>query len=149
LVLGLSSGVSGRLYNSLNEFSLTVLLTEKGEQELERVIEIVFMAINKFRIEAEKGCLSDYIYEELRQKKRIDFDNLTKPSALNSAISLAMKMNRIKRDTLTESQEIEDINWIGHDFQFFNKDAFIECLKLLTPQNMFASFRSKSLESLK
>ena len=57
------------------------------------------MFINKIRNSASNGDVPDYIYEEYKQKRLIDFDNLTKSPALNYANRLAMSMNYIKRNS--------------------------------------------------
>ncbi len=57
-----------------------------------KVIEIVYLFINKIR---EEG-VQEYIYEELKNKKIIDFDNITKHQALSYAQKLAKQLNYYK-----------------------------------------------------
>ena len=49
------------------------------------VIEIVYQFINKIKKEGAQ----QYIYDELKNKNIIDFDNITKHSALSCAQQLA------------------------------------------------------------
>jgi len=66
LALSLVSGVGSRLNGGMNKFYVTVSLTDKGEREFERVIDIVYMFINQFKAKAAATEVPDYIYEEIK-----------------------------------------------------------------------------------
>ena len=55
---------------SLGFFSIKISLTDKGERDYYRVIELIYMYINKIR---EIGPL-EYIYDEIKDKRKIDFE---------------------------------------------------------------------------
>ena len=46
LATGLSAGSSARLNQSFDIFSITISLTDKGEKDYKRVMELVYMYIN-------------------------------------------------------------------------------------------------------
>jgi len=47
----LSSGCSSRLNETIDEFTIVINLTDAGEQNYSKVIELVHMNINKLRQE--------------------------------------------------------------------------------------------------
>jgi len=74
LALSLSSGPSLRLNSAITEFHIDVSLTEKGNNDFKRVIEVIYMFINKIKEEGPQK----HIYEEFSKKYKIDFENQTK-----------------------------------------------------------------------
>ena len=60
LAFALSAGASNRLQHAMAMFSISIELTEKGEQNYMEVIEYVYQFINKIKEEGPQ----DYVYEE-------------------------------------------------------------------------------------
>ena len=61
LATGMYASGGTRLNQAFDQFEISISLTDKGDKEYERVIELVYKFINQIR---EKGPL-DYIYAEL------------------------------------------------------------------------------------
>lgn len=74
LATALTAGNSTRLNEAMDQFAIGLSLTEKGEQEYLRVLEVVFMFINQIRHEGPQ----EYIYNEIKNKYEIDWGNTTK-----------------------------------------------------------------------
>ena len=74
LATGLSAGNNRRLNECLDQFVIHLNLTEKGELKYHRVIEVVYMYINKLQ---QRG-IPDYLYKELSDKNQISYDNISK-----------------------------------------------------------------------
>jgi len=64
-------------------------LTEKGEKEYMKIIESVYQYINEIKDEGIK----DYVFDELKYKSLIDFNNSPKQKSLETAVDLSRKMN--------------------------------------------------------
>ena len=69
---------------------------------------MVYMYINQIKADG----LKDYIYEEFKSKKSIDFDNITKAPALRYANMLGRRMN-----FLTNEEEIDNILWAPYAYE--------------------------------
>jgi len=74
MATGLSAGYSRQVHDNLDRLTISLVLTEKGEQNWKDVMEVVYMFINKIRSQTPR----QYIYDEIKNKSLIDFDNLTK-----------------------------------------------------------------------
>jgi secreted Zn-dependent insulinase-like peptidase len=70
----LSSGCSSRLNEAIDEFTIVINLTDAGEQNYSKVIELVYMNINKLRQEEIK----EHVFEEIKEHATIEFDNSVK-----------------------------------------------------------------------
>eukprot|EP00347_Sterkiella_histriomuscorum_P004511 403360183 len=136
LATSLSSGNSNRM-RAIDQLTVDVGLTDKGEDQYERVLEILFQFINKLRQEGPKK----YIFDEKQQMHQIDFDYKTKSSALNYAQSLAGRMLNIEDDA-----EIPDMLWRPYAYERWSPEEIQSRLELMTPQNCFVIFQSKKNE---
>lgn len=58
--------------------SVTISLTDKGEKEYKRVIELVYMYINEIKKQGAKREL----FDEIAKKNKIDFDYKDKMRAI-------------------------------------------------------------------
>ena len=61
LATGLTAGSSSRLNQSFDIFTVTISLTDKGEKDYQRVMELVYMYINQIRNLGPQ----EYIYKEI------------------------------------------------------------------------------------
>jgi insulysin len=84
----LSAGGSARLQHSIDQFKIDITLTEKGEQNYQRVLELVYSYINKIKAEGIKR----YVFDEIQKMSKYNFDNITKTTALNYAQTLCYRM---------------------------------------------------------
>ena len=69
LALGLSAG-GGEAHPNLSTFNVSVSLTEKGEAEYQRILELVFSYIDMLR----KTGFKEYTFKENQAMAQIDFD---------------------------------------------------------------------------
>jgi secreted Zn-dependent insulinase-like peptidase len=106
-----------------------------------KVLEAVFMHIN----ELKKEGIQDYVFNELKIKNELDFIYTTvKKSSLETANELVRKMPMDKNIT-----EILEINRKPFRYDAINKADIMNRLNLLTTENMYVIFHSKSLGKLK
>lgn len=83
------------------------------------------------------------MYEEVRRKSLIDFDNITKAGALESAQMLAHRINFMNDD-----KHINDILYHPFAFEDFDKQDIKMRLNCLVPENMYVIYHSKLLNQL-
>lgn len=119
---------------------MDITLTEKGELNYERVLELTYMFINRMK-EGIDGKLPSFIFEENKKMNTIDFDNITKSGALGYANNLSSRLS-----TIYDEEEIPDILWRPYDLQNFNHGEIMRRLNLLTPDRCIAVFVSKIVE---
>ena len=81
-----------------------------------------------------------YIYEELKMKSQIDFENQGKAGTM-SYVFLGSRMNSMKQEG-----DVEDLLTIPFTYEGFDIEEIQEKLDLLNPSNMFTIFQSKSIE---
>ena len=70
LATGLSSGERSRCQKNFSGFNISVSLTDKGVENKEEVMRLIFAFINQMRL---NGGPPRYIADEKRQMKDIDF----------------------------------------------------------------------------
>jgi secreted Zn-dependent insulinase-like peptidase len=110
-------------------------LTEQGEKEYMKVIESVYAFINDIKTLGIK----DYVFDELKNKNLMDFNNAPKQAPLETAVDLSRKMNA----NLNQS-DIAEINRKPFLFEHINKDDIMNRLNLMKADNMYAIFHSKN-----
>lgn len=96
------------------------------------------MFINQIRKEGPK----EYIYQELQHKGVLDFDNVTKTSALKYGNLLGRRMVYIR-----DEQDIANLLRIEYAFEEFDAADIQIRMDKLTPKNMFAIFHSKLVQA--
>ena len=140
----LSSGSHPRLNYAIDEFSITIDLTENGEKNYEKVIEMVYTYLNKIK---KEGPL-DYVYNELKQKNLIDFNNMTKNSALRAAQSHARRLMYNGRCINDENEDeiVSNILINPYLYENFNKEEMIDFLNKFKVDNSFIIFSSYKLK---
>ena len=110
-------------------------LTEKGEKEYMKIIESVYQYINQIK---EEG-IKDYVFDELKYKNLIDFNNSPKQKSLETAVDLSRKMNA----NLNQS-DISQIFRKPFLYEHINKPDIMQRLDLMKADNMYVIFHSKN-----
>lgn len=124
LATALSASGSSRVQDAMDQFSVDISLTEKGERDYERVLELIYMFINKIKAEGIKS----YIHEESKQMSVIGFDNITKSSALSYSQNLCYRMSKIPFE-----EEIPDLLWRPYGLERFDPEEIMKRMELLSP----------------
>jgi len=118
---------------AMDEFSVTISLTNEGDKNWQRVLEIVYMFINKLKSQDVR----DYIYDEIKNKSLIDFNNTTKQKAINLSNSLSRRMNFMR-----DEDRIDDILKYPYMYENLEKTDIKTRLECMTPDNMIVSYTS-------
>ena len=95
------------------------------------------MFINKIKSE---GILK-YTYDERKQMSLINFDNITKKTALNYANSMCSRISKIDNE-----DEISDILWRPYSNEIYNPEEIMKRLHMLTPDKSIVTLISKIVE---
>lgn len=137
LATSLEADCSPLLNEAKNEFNIVIYLTEKGEREYKRVMELVYMFINKIRQEGPQRTL----YQEFANKKTLDFDNMQKSAAIGYGKMLARRLNYLHEDA-----QVDNILRMPYLYETFDSDGIKEYLSLLVPENMWVFYHSRLLD---
>lgn len=130
-------GQSGRLNQTIAQFELDLTLTEKGEEQYLKVIESVYAFINKIKAEGPQ----EYVYQELKSKDEIDFQNVAKCEAVRYANMLGKRMN-----FMAQSDDANLLLKMPYQLDGMDADEIKKMLDLLTPENMFGVFFSQTVK---
>ena len=93
---------------------MEITLTEKGEVNYERILELVYMFINKIK-QGVDGQLPRFIFDENKKMNEYNFDSITKTTAINYANSLCSRAS-----TIINEDEISDLLWRPYELKFFD-----------------------------
>jgi insulysin len=129
LVLGLSAG-GGFSHPSINQFSVSVSLTKKGEAHYERVMELVFAYIKMLK---ESG-VKEYNFKEDQTMAQINFDWKDPQEGMGFVSSRASLMQNFPL------KNIEKTPFLFKEFDFVN---YKKILDTLTPENMLATLSTR------
>lgn len=140
LATWISSGSAQKLNKSLEQFSIDIGPTEKGEQNMMRLLEEVYMFIHQIK---EEG-VHDYIFEELQYKSKIDFRNYQHGDAEATAISLARRLKYID-----DESEVSEIIRAPFVYESLDREDIMKRLESLHPENMYVIHHSISHKDLK
>lgn len=134
LVTELSSG-NNHILEACDTFHISVSLTQKGEEQLEKVIKIVFAAINQLRdTKPEK-----FVFDEMVAMNKISFDYKSKQKPMQIAKSLACRIEKLQcRDI-----DMENLLYYPYMLEEFNEDDIQEKLSEMTPENLILVHTSK------
>lgn len=80
----------------------------------------------------KKQGSQSYIYEELKKKASLDFQNQVKGDPISYANFMSRRMNYAKTE-----KDIENILTITYQYNEFDQEKIQECLDLMNPKNMF------------
>lgn len=108
-------------------------MTDKGEKDYHRVIELVYMYINQIQHLGPQ----EYIYTEMQQKHLIDFQMLSKTKAISYANALGRRMAYT-----TDDAEIDNVLRFPYAYENFDEEDIKDRLAKLVPENMWAIYHS-------
>lgn len=118
-------------------FEIEIELTEKGDQNYFKVIEIVYLLINNL---SSTGA-QPYIYKEMQQKAQIDFQNLQKKDAVSLATQIGRRMNYMADDA--DYVKLMEVPYILDDL---DQGDISDRIRLLDPEQMFVAHWSPSFQ---
>ncbi len=133
LVLGLSAG-GGYSHPNLSSFEITVSLTQKGEQEYQRVMERIFAYIEMLR----KTGIREYTFKENQAMRQIDFDWKSPREGMGFVAGRAAQMQKYP---------LEEIETLPYLIKKYEPDAYRAILESLKPGNMLVSLQSQKVET--
>lgn len=113
-------------------------MTEKGEREYLRILELLHMYINKIKTEGVK----QFIFDEKKRLNEIAFDNITKSSAMSYANNMCSRLSRIP-----EEEEMPDILWRPYALERFDADEILKRLEMLQPHRAIVMYITKSVNA--
>jgi len=133
LALGLSAG-GGDSHPNISSFDINISLTEKGEAEYQRVMELVFTYIEMLR----KSDFKEYTFKEIQAMAQTDFDWKSPQEGMGFVAGRAAQMQRYK---------LEDIETLPYLFKKYEPEAYRAILETLKPENMLVSLMSQKVET--
>ena len=133
LALGLSAG-GGDSHPNISSFDINISLTEKGETEYQRIMELVFAYIEMLR---ESG-LKEYTFKEIQAMAQTNFDWKSPQEGMGYVAGRAAQMQRYK---------LEDIDTLPYLFKKHEPDAYRAILETLKPENMLVSLMSQKVNT--
>lgn len=101
-------------------------------------MEHLYRYINQIKSEGIK----QYIRDEQKRMSEIDFDNITKSSALSYATNLCSRMSKID-----DEEVIPNLLWMPYANEVFNPEEIMKRLNLCTPERGIVKLVSKIVES--
>ncbi len=133
LALGLSAG-GGYSHPNINSFTISINLTQRGLQNYERIMEIVFAYIQMIK----KTGIQPYTFKENQVMAQIDFDWKSPQEGMGYVSSKASLMHKYL---------LKDVETLPYLYKKFEPEAYSAILETLTPENMLAVLSSKNLET--
>ncbi len=133
LALGLAAG-GGDSHVNVSSFDINISLTEKGEAEYQRVMELVFAYIEMLR----KTDFKKYTFKEIQAMAQIDFDWKNPDEGMGYVAGRAAQMQRYK---------LKDIEILPFLFKKYEPEAYRAVLETLKPENMLVSLMSQKVKT--
>jgi len=133
LVLGLSAG-GGYSHKNINAFSINVSLTQKGLQEYERVLEIVFAYIEMIRDQGFK----EYTFRENQSMAQINFDWKSPQEGMGYVSGIA---------SLMQKYPLKDVETLPYLFFEYDPKTYQSIMETLRPENMLAVLKSQNVST--
>ncbi len=133
LALGLSAG-GGFSHPSINQFSISVSLTKKGEKNYQRIMELVFAYIKMLK---ETG-VKKYSFKEDQTMAQINFDWKDPQEGMGYVSS---------RASIMQNYSLENIERAPFLFKEYDSKSYREILETLTPENMLVVLSARSVET--
>jgi insulysin len=134
--LGLATGLGAGAYKNTQDyasFSISVQLTPKGLQEVEKVAELCFSAVEVLKSEA----FPLYMFKELKTRQQLEKVYSQRPEDAALAMELAMYLNRYPMEW-TEN--------IRYSLTEPDEKMYKELLTYLKPENCLVIISDKSLD---
>lgn len=132
LALGLSAG-GGSSHPNINSFGISISLTQKGLQEYERILEMVFSYIEMVR----KHGIEKYTFEQAQAMAQINFDWKNPDEGMGFIAGKAALMHDYNLD------EIEEMPYL---LKKYEPDAYKAVLNTLVPENAMVVLSHNSAE---
>ena len=133
LALGLSAG-GGYSHQNLSSFDVSIQLTEKGEQEYERVLGLFFSYIRMLR---ENG-IEEYTFKEMQAMAQIDFDWKDPREGMGFVASKA---------ALMQDYPLSDVETLPYLYREYTPKVYQAILKTLYPENLLVVLRARAVET--
>ena len=133
LALGLSAG-GGDSHPNISSFDINISLTEKGEVEYQRIMELVFAYIELLR----KSDFKEYTFKEIQAMAQTDFDWKSPQEGMGFVAGRAAQMQRYK---------LEDIDTLPYLFKKYEPETYRAILETLKPENMLVSLMSQKVKT--
>ena len=133
LALGLSAG-GGDSHPNISSFDINISLTEKGEAEYQRIMELVFAYIEMLR----KTNFKEYTFKETQAMAQTDFDWKSPQEGMGFVAGRAAQMQRYK---------LEDIDTLPYLFTKYEPETYRAILETLRPENMLVSLMSQKVKT--
>jgi len=121
LVLSLSAG-GGNSHPDINSFGINISLTEKGLNEYERILELIFSYIHMIR---EHG-FEEYTFKETQAMAQINFDWKNPDEGMGFVAGKA---------ALMQDYNLKDVETLPYLFTKYEPSAYKAVLDTLTPEN--------------
>ena len=131
LALGLSAG-GGYSHPSINSFSVSISLTQKGLEEYERVLELLFAYIQLLKDEG----IQKYTFDEEATMSKIDF-KYKDPDEGGGFVA--------SRSGLMHDYKLEDVETLPFLFKEFDPVVCKLLIDTLTPENALVILQSNSV----
>jgi len=132
LVLGLSAG-GGSSHPNINSFGISISLTQKGLQEYERILEMVFSYIEMVR----KHGIEKYTFDQAQTMAQINFDWKNPDEGMGFISSKAALMHDYSLD------QIEELPYL---LKKYEPEAYKAVLETLIPENALVVLSHNSAE---
>ncbi len=133
LALGLSAG-GGYSHPAINQFSVSVSLTKKGEQNYHRVMELIFAYIKLLK---EVG-IKEYSFKEDQTMAQINFEWKDPQEGMGFVSS---------RASLMQNFPLENIEKAPFLIKEYDSESYKAILDTLRPENMLAVLSGRSVET--
>jgi insulysin len=133
LALGLSAG-GGNSHPDLSSFDIGVSLTEKGEAEYQRVLELVFAYIEMLR----KADFKEYTFKEIQAMAQINFDWKNPAEGMGYVAG---------RAALMQNYKLSEVETLPYLFKKYDPGAYRAVLETLKPENMLVSLMSQKVKT--
>jgi insulysin len=121
-------------------FHVSIKLTQKGEQNYEQVMKIVFAAINYLK----HSDLQKYIYDEMVAMNKISFENEPKQKAISISKKLAWRMNKLVKRGIS----MEELLYYPYILEEFDEDIIKSHIHEMSPHRSMVFLTTKSNSEL-
>ncbi len=135
LALGLSAG-GGYSHPNLSSFDINISLTQKGEKEYERVLDLVFAYFKMLREEKFKH----YTFEQNQKMMAINHEWRELQEGMGYVAGQASLMQRY---------DLEDIETLPYLLMKEDQKNYMAILDTLRPENMLVALSSQKVETNK
>ena len=133
LALSLSAG-GGYSHRNLSSFDISIQLTQKGEKEYEKVLELFFAYIRMLK---EHG-IEEYTFKEIQAMAQINFDWKDPREGMRFVAS---------RSAYLQDYRLEDVETLPYLYRNYEPEAYRAVLDTLKPENMLSVVKAQAVET--